>query len=533
MRLIVFFFALKNNIYSIKSIIIIEFQHIAIHPQWPLMIILERRKTKILKDRFGAVRSLDVLFVDGRPLLPQINYVLDMRISPASNVKLIQAVSMLLEYMDANHSYYESAVGLFRGFVNAVYDGTRDKHGFDPTGLFWSARSIKAANGIIENINKFANYCSIQNGAEPLNPWRESTLPEQQLAWAAWQHKKNNSFLKHTYSGGAFKRFSEGSRTVSSKTAPNFDAYSGVKHFPDKYLKDLIFNGFVRPGRQTNSNFESSHNLRDILILLLMNAGGMRVSEVFHLYVHDVIENPTKENVAYVRVFHPSDGLAPEMVCDAKTGVSRRTVRSEYLRSKFGLLPRSELPSGDRYHAGWKSLMLDDASTSSVTVQWFPLEAGKMFWQLWQAYLVQRALLPESCKHPFAFVGNNGQMYSIDSFNRNYARACKRAGISVSKHLGTNPHGHRHAYGQRLAVCGASQLVIKKAMHHKSLNSQIVYTAPTNERLAQELLELQMSLEVKRKGVVTDKDVKFMLEKLNDSASASFNFETLGWKPLW
>src|SRR5437867_3104168 len=39
-------------------------------------------------------------------------------------------------------------------------------------------------------------------------------------------------------------------------------------------------------------------------------------------------------------------------------------------------------------------------------------------------------------------------------------------------------HGHRHAYGRRLMRAGVDPVLRKKALHHKALASQAVYTVP-------------------------------------------------------
>ena len=50
--------------------------------------------------------------------------------------------------------------------------------------------------------------------------------------------------------------------------------------------------------------------------------------------------------------------------------------------------------------------------------------------------------------------------------------------MTVGKN-GTTPNGHRHAYGQRLKNAKMPERIIQIAMHHKSINSQKVYTEPT------------------------------------------------------
>ena len=118
-------------------------------------------------------------------------------------------------------------------------------------------------------------------------------------------------------------------------------------------------------------------------------------------------------------------------------------------------------------------------------VNWYPPWAGELFWKLWFLYMAQRAQL--DCDHPFAFVTKEGKPYAIDSFERQHRRAVERIGLQAAKALGTSPHGHRHAYGQALADAKIDPIYRKKALHHKSLESQVVYTEPDRARLVRAL----------------------------------------------
>jgi hypothetical protein len=71
-----------------------------------------------------------------------------------------------------------------------------------------------------------------------------------------------------------------------------------------------------------------------------------------------------------------------------------------------------------------------------------------------------------------------GSVYSIESYKQMHRRAVERIGLIASRLCGTVPHGHRHAYGRRLARAGVDPVLRKKALHHKGLASQAVYTAP-------------------------------------------------------
>ena len=66
----------------------------------------------------------------------------------------------------------------------------------------------------------------------------------------------------------------------------------------------------------------------------------------------------------------------------------------------------------------------------------------------------------------------------MENYKQMHRRAVERIGLGVSRLGGTIPHGHRHAYGRRLTRAGVDPVLRKKALHHKALASQGVYTAP-------------------------------------------------------
>lgn len=117
-------------------------------------------------------------------------------------------------------------------------------------------------------------------------------------------------------------------------------------------------------------------------------------------------------------------------------------------------------------------------------------EYGEWFLQLWHRYLEQVARMERD--HPFAFINLNrepfGAMYTLTQYNKAHTAACERIGLTVSKALGTTPHGHRHAFGRRLRNAGIDKAFIRRFMHHASLESQEVYTQ-ANTREVQAALE--------------------------------------------
>ncbi|MNF70307.1 Phage integrase family protein [compost metagenome] len=205
----------------------------------------------------------------------------------------------------------------------------------------------------------------------------------------------------------------------------------------------------------------------------MMHGAGLRESEPLHLWVQDVLIDPHDPNRALVRVYHPEEGKAPDD-WKSRTG---KTNRSAYLRESHALAPRNKLRGTKG--VGWK-VRLHDHRDNYIQVHWFPTDYGRLFLKLWKEHLHYLACIDRH--HPYAFVSYEkdtlGQPYTLNAFNKNYAAAMARIGLSTAKIEGRSPHGHRHAYGRRLTRAGIDPVIRKKALHHSSLESQVVYTAP-------------------------------------------------------
>jgi hypothetical protein len=226
-----------------------------------------------------------------------------------------------------------------------------------------------------------------------------------------------------------------------------------VKFFPPDRIWDLLFEGFAVRGRQRLPLYEQ-FSLKDILITILLHGGGLRESEPFHLYLSDVgvdVQNPKS---AVVRLYHPEQGAAPADYIDPLAGTYIQGDREEYLRVRWRMQPRN-LVEG-RFKAGWKDLHLFDQREKYALVHWFSSCWGELFLTFFKLYIThcrsQRNL------HPFLFVsqkaGFRGDPYTVDSYRQAHARAVRRIGLVPARSMGTTPHGHRHAYGQRLADAG-------------------------------------------------------------------------------
>ena len=73
--------------------------------------------------------------------------------------------------------------------------------------------------------------------------------------------------------------------------------------------------------------------------------------------------------------------------------------------------------------------------------------------------------------------------------------AVRRIGLIPAKMEGTTPHGHRHAAGQRLNDAGVDPQIRQHVLHHKSIESQMVYTEPNITKVTRILDEATTLLE--------------------------------------
>ena len=118
---------------------------------------------------------------------------------------------------------------------------------------------------------------------------------------------------------------------------------------------------------------------------------------------------------------------------------------------------------------------------------------------VWKMYMAKR--LRDGIKdiHPFAFVSHSpqykGEMMPLRTQRESHEKAVVSIGLVVGKNYGTSAHGHRHAYGQRLKNADIDNKIKQVAMHHKSIESQKVYTEPTVADVTASLNNATVSLE--------------------------------------
>lgn len=427
------------------------------------------------------IHALYVLKPDGTPeiFLPFVDYVLKSgrTRSLAWQANAAFAVGLLIDFLTANAGLWPQGAQTtaFAAFAEALVAGTVRRDGTDPSGLYWPPRSVPRAKYLLGVATAFGDWMAAKTGTAPLNPWRLATTAERIAMVRRAEVRSQRSMLGYLAEHSPKPRFSR-SVGIQRRAAPG---YRDIKAFPSQELPRLLEVGFARKAKP-DAPYHLRVNLRDALISLLLHAGGLRVSEVFHLYVSDVEPAPENPESALVRVFHPEQGEAPQDYVDPN-GRWIAADREEYLNQhrRWGLRPRT-LVKG-RFHAGWKNLYLTDASRRCAEVFWYPPESGELFLKLFHLYIRHvRCVRQKQCAHPYLFISERkreyGQPYTMAAFAHAHGKAMERLGYVPGKNRGTTPHAHRHAYGSGLAKACVDRRVIQRAMHHRSPWSQDVYT---------------------------------------------------------
>ncbi len=441
-------------------------------------------KATVVEDNTGIRSQIPILLTDQGELRSVTEYLLKMEADGLSQSLMngfLRAVSLFLDYMDANKGLFKHPKDLFQTFVKRLYTGTIGEDGLDPSGLYWVPTSTLNANKHLQRLTAFTDWLSLKQGTEPLNPLREATPHEQRLNYAAWFRKSQNDFLGHI-EDKSLNTTVRKARTIKGRV-PLTKTQDDAIAFPDKYWESFFKEGI-------GAAKDSRVSLRDKLILLLMHGGGLRESEALTLWVTDVFEDPYDHEIAIVRIFNEVDGKSPDG-WKSRNGIQSREA---FLKEKYGRIPRIRMKGTSRI--GWKG-RVQDHRDGYIQVQWFPVDYGRVFMSLWKNYQKYRASI--ECHHPYAFISFHhsslGNPYTLNAFHKSYETGLKRIGLLPNKAEGLGPHGHRHSYGRRLERAGLSPLIIKRCMHHKSLESQIPYTGKGQKEISDELNRATLQLE--------------------------------------
>ncbi|TGU85401.1 gamma-mobile-trio recombinase GmtY [Acinetobacter pittii] len=421
--------------------------------------------------------TLPCLFTDKGIIISHLRYLAKYNLKSNSwKERSCFALKLLIKYINAN-CFNENldSITILESFRTALHTGTIDYSTFkDSLDLYWRPRTIKDTNDLLDHIDKYTDFLALQHGFESskVNPLRKATTYEQRLNWCAYYKKYKNNFLNHLSTPN--NQELDLVREVRPLLNNVYDTKYALR-FPEKYIDELLQNGFKR--RDGYPDYKSQ------AMTMLMHYGGIRKSELFHIFVSDITIHPNRQGEALVRVFHPQSGSSPE---------SGYKNRYEYLLSKTKYKPRNTYLASERLFAGWKSPLLTDSPNSSTKdyfeIVFNPPHKAKDFLRTWVKYLKYQRQEPARTNfHPFAFTNEEGNPDTIKNFQRRYRNAVQKLGLEAQKGLGTTEHGHRHAYGHRAKESGLELIEIQKIMHHKNPLSCMAYLKPTYEEVNDKL----------------------------------------------
>jgi integrase len=438
---------------------------------------------KVVIDDTGFCSEMPVLLTENGVVEPVLDYLLNTEIEYSQHWQrnVVSAAKLLLAYMEVNQHNFSDPVTLFQSFAARLFTGTIGDDGLDPSGLYWIPASTKTANRHLNALKGLTDYLADHQGVQHMNPLVMASSYDQRLNYAAWYRRNQNDFLGHIKD-----------KTVNKtvRKARNVRGRRGMSRVSDDAVAfpEPLFERFLLEGLGGAKDRRCA--VRDQLITILMHGAGVRESEPLHLWVQDVLIDPLDPTKAIVRIHHPLDGKTPDD-WRSRTG---KTNRSAYLREVHALAPRIRL-RGTR-NVGWKGGVVDHTD-GYIQMHWFPTDYGRLFRVLWREHLHYLSCIDRH--HPYAFVSYEkhtlGKPYTLNAFNKNYAAALARVGLSAAKVEGRSPHAHRHAFGRRLTRAGVHPRFIMKAMHHASLESQIVYTTPGIDEVSQVLEQASKRLD--------------------------------------
>lgn len=434
-----------------------------------------RTKARYRNDNTGRLLLLPALLTEQGILISLLRFMAAyQRRSQQWRERLTFAVTLLIHFIHANQDAVQNPVKLLEAFSAALFEGTVNPLDHtDPSGLFWSPRRWDDASYLLNLINQYTDWLAKQegNGGKPINHFRAASGYEERMNWCAYYNKKKRVFLNHLEEPADIVERMRKFRVVSGREQHKYDLEE-AKRFPEEHIENLLDKGFVQR-RRVHDKGVRDIDYKSKLIAFLLHWGGVRKSEALSLYLEDIYyDKKTKESI--VRIYHPVSGRSPD---------KRYVTRKEYLAERFMLKPRTEYLISQRLHLGWKTPMLNDRD-NYFKVQFYPPDKAVEFTYLFKQYLKCQRVKPQaSADHPYLFTNSEGHPETLKNFQRLHKAAVNRVGLDHAKNLGTTEHGHRHAYGYRLAEMGFTEIDIQKAMHHKSSDSCRVYTQRSDKDL--------------------------------------------------
>ncbi|MDE1352028.1 hypothetical protein L9W80_17970 [Vibrio aestuarianus] len=97
-------------------------------------------RATIVEDNTGIKSQLLILLTEQGELGAVTDYLIKLEVEGVSNSVMdgfLQAVSLLLDYMEVNRGLFDDPKLLFQTFSKRLYTGTIGEDGLDPSGYGW------------------------------------------------------------------------------------------------------------------------------------------------------------------------------------------------------------------------------------------------------------------------------------------------------------------------------------------------------------------------------------------------------------
>ena len=126
--------------------------------------------SKIYRDNTGISIDLPTILVEYNGKVQVLEQLLEYQLkyrtkSMSWHNKLVQVVRLLLDYMNANQDNYKSPKVFFETFAEALYSGTINEEGLDPSWLGWLPKKVETANGLLSHLSNFSDWLYEEYGA--------------------------------------------------------------------------------------------------------------------------------------------------------------------------------------------------------------------------------------------------------------------------------------------------------------------------------------------------------------------------------
>ena len=413
--------------------------------------------------------TIPILIVNENISLLCLTYIRELqRIgkSQSTILKNIQSIGLLWDYYFAigGEKNPIKSEEFFKNFIELRINGAITQNGFDNIGLEWKPVLLSTAKIDLNNITNYFLFLEGNYNSLPINSLEKKFQNDIEFVLKKNIEKKYSFFnhIKRTEKSIKVKSFNRHDNTGKHTT-------TDYKAFPHENIRDLI----------------KVANLRDKLIFLLLAYGGVRSSELFHIFINDISLNE-KNGTANILLFNPVEGYIEWN----SNGVRKKGIRKEFLMSKYGLHPRNQLSKKDKKFSGWKSMTEDNGKLRVSYVYWSNPDMGRLFYKLHLEYM-KNIRLNANINHPYYFVSNStinyGEEFTLNALKFQFNNYLQKIGLSNSIH-GCNLHGLRHFYGYYCAnILKVSKETAQRMLHHKNINSTEIYYQKTLESIEDEL----------------------------------------------